>query len=500
MSTVYELIDAGKSLGLTGDPLNNWVTTQQKIEREERKAEREIKLKQMDQEEKVKQQEMEQLEKDRALKEKLEVEKLRLEQQRLEIEKAKIQQRQEENEGQVKTKLTIPQDKNNCEHCNGNNHSRSRYFSKFERPNDSKHTDEKKGHYHMSKDKLRMGDKCLNNGKTSKKIAAIKGPYNQACQHRCHCMNESYTFISAFIQQSDKETATTTQIDRENYALNFLKGKVNKINVHVFRDTGCTGVLVKSSFVKPYQYSGKYKTCVMVDGSKKRYPVVYVNIDCQNVSGKVEALAVKTLICDLVIGNAIRLVSKRRATKKNKNLNINTLTTHEQHNQIGKYQNSHNDNNIQNQAVTGRNMRWKTNQTKDTNIIINKNVDQYNGDRNITRHNKSNRNNTKHSRINTSGSAVKQEGGQHLTTKTDFGTNKRTHDRNDDKRYDNVYQAKMALKTRTIQQSKRPIENYKSFGSYDNGEKRTLNLERHKGCNLNLVTTSKVAECYNYQA
>ena len=86
------------------------------------------------------------------------------------------------------------------------------------------------------------------------------------------------------------------------------KGSVNDIAVSLMRDSGCSTVVVNKKLVKPEQFTGEYKDCMLIDGTIRRLPVAVVKINCSYVSGMVEALVVKTPVFDLIIGNTPRVI------------------------------------------------------------------------------------------------------------------------------------------------------------------------------------------------
>ena len=81
------------------------------------------------------------------------------------------------------------------------------------------------------------------------------------------------------------------------------EGTVNGGRVKVLRDTGCSTVVVKSTLVKPEQYTGKYKDCMLIDGTVRRFPMAQVQVCCEYLEGEVEALVMTTPVFDLIIGN-----------------------------------------------------------------------------------------------------------------------------------------------------------------------------------------------------
>jgi hypothetical protein len=80
------------------------------------------------------------------------------------------------------------------------------------------------------------------------------------------------------------------------------EGKVSETKVKVYRDTGCSGIVVKRSLVQPHQYTGSIHTCYLIDGTERMYPVVTIDIETPYLDGRVYAIAMETPICDLIIG------------------------------------------------------------------------------------------------------------------------------------------------------------------------------------------------------
>ena len=82
-----------------------------------------------------------------------------------------------------------------------------------------------------------------------------------------------------------------------------ISGFVNQYQATVMRDTGCSGVVVKSGYVDTSQYTGKYKVCLLVDGTTRKVPTAIVHLDCPFYTGTVEAMVMPTLLFDVVLGN-----------------------------------------------------------------------------------------------------------------------------------------------------------------------------------------------------
>ena len=79
-------------------------------------------------------------------------------------------------------------------------------------------------------------------------------------------------------------------------------GKLESHDVTILRDTGCSGVVVKKSLVRPEQFTGRYKLCMFIDRTIRKFPIALVNIDCPWFVGKVEALCVDTPVFDVCLG------------------------------------------------------------------------------------------------------------------------------------------------------------------------------------------------------
>ena len=81
-------------------------------------------------------------------------------------------------------------------------------------------------------------------------------------------------------------------------------GTVNGKEVRVLRDTGCTGVVVRSSLVSDGQMLNKQSGSVtLINNYKQRCPVAHINIDCPFFRGSTDALCIDDPAHDMVIGN-----------------------------------------------------------------------------------------------------------------------------------------------------------------------------------------------------
>ena len=85
--------------------------------------------------------------------------------------------------------------------------------------------------------------------------------------------------------------------------LPMFKGKVGDLMVDTLRDSGCTGVVVQSSLVKPEQLTGKVHLCILIDGTVKKVPMAKIHVDTPFYVGDVEAMSMENPIYPLVLGN-----------------------------------------------------------------------------------------------------------------------------------------------------------------------------------------------------
>ena len=81
----------------------------------------------------------------------------------------------------------------------------------------------------------------------------------------------------------------------------FVKGHQDPVKV--LRDTGCSGAVIHARLCSEGEYTGTYKSAVMIDGSIIQAPVVQKSVDTPYFVGQVKAMAMKAPVYDLVIGN-----------------------------------------------------------------------------------------------------------------------------------------------------------------------------------------------------
>ena len=81
------------------------------------------------------------------------------------------------------------------------------------------------------------------------------------------------------------------------------EGLLDGKRVVVLRDTGCSSAVVRSSLVPKDQFLGENQTCVLIDGTVRKFPLATVNIDTPYYAGKLRVLCMANPVYDLIIGN-----------------------------------------------------------------------------------------------------------------------------------------------------------------------------------------------------
>ncbi|KAJ8048736.1 hypothetical protein HOLleu_01168 [Holothuria leucospilota] len=100
--------------------------------------------------------------------------------------------------------------------------------------------------------------------------------------------------------------ASCNPLDLNDSTMPVKRGLVGIRQVNVLRDTGCKGAVVAEKFVSPSQFTGEYKICTFMDRTLVvKYPIAEINVKTPFYTGKLQAVCMKTPICDLVLGNNI---------------------------------------------------------------------------------------------------------------------------------------------------------------------------------------------------
>ena len=86
-------------------------------------------------------------------------------------------------------------------------------------------------------------------------------------------------------------------------AMPVTKGVVNGTTVDVLRDSGCSTTVVRTRLVSPEQMTGKIRTCVLIDGTEKDFPVAHVVVDSPFYIGELDVLCMDNPVYDVILGN-----------------------------------------------------------------------------------------------------------------------------------------------------------------------------------------------------
>ena len=103
------------------------------------------------------------------------------------------------------------------------------------------------------------------------------------------------------------------------------KGMINGQIGSVLRDSGCSGVVIRTYLVLPNQYTGETKSCVLVDGTVRTTPVAIVDLDSPFFVGQVEALCMASPVYDVILGN---INDARNPAEPNQNWTLKQATHH----------------------------------------------------------------------------------------------------------------------------------------------------------------------------
>ena len=82
-----------------------------------------------------------------------------------------------------------------------------------------------------------------------------------------------------------------------------VEGIVGGQRIEVLRDTGCSGVVIQKDLVRVDQLTGGNKTCVLIDGTVRKFPVARIHVDTPYLVGDVDALCMDKPVYPLILGN-----------------------------------------------------------------------------------------------------------------------------------------------------------------------------------------------------
>lgn len=131
-------------------------------------------------------------------------------------------------------------------------------------------------------------------------------------------VEETIAVTSGIVNRSNEE-------DNGGYRESDLRNtRVNGREVKYLYDTGATSVLIKESLVCPIAYTGKQKSCILVDGNQRTFPTAMINIEGTDFKGETEALVVKGLIADLIVGPRLHSLPNSEVKKDCQNIETQT--------------------------------------------------------------------------------------------------------------------------------------------------------------------------------
>ena len=78
---------------------------------------------------------------------------------------------------------------------------------------------------------------------------------------------------------------------------------MNNKKVKVLRDTGCSSAAVRGSLVDKQQLTGEEATCLLIDGTERRFPLARIYVNTPYYTGHVVAMCMENPLYDLVVGN-----------------------------------------------------------------------------------------------------------------------------------------------------------------------------------------------------
>jgi hypothetical protein len=102
---------------------------------------------------------------------------------------------------------------------------------------------------------------------------------------------------------TDEVPNTRELVEVASSKMNVVQGYLGDTVVSTMRDGGCTGVIVRRNLVKDEQLTGKYRHCVLIDGTVRKPPEAIIDVDSPYYTGRVRALCFKDPVYDVILGN-----------------------------------------------------------------------------------------------------------------------------------------------------------------------------------------------------
>jgi hypothetical protein len=97
--------------------------------------------------------------------------------------------------------------------------------------------------------------------------------------------------------------STKTKDNEKSGRMPVTEGRVNNKKVSVLRDTGCSSAAVRTSLVETHQRTGRETTCLLIDGTERKFPVARIHVSTPYFTGYTDAMCMENPLYDLIIGN-----------------------------------------------------------------------------------------------------------------------------------------------------------------------------------------------------
>ncbi|XP_071491788.1 uncharacterized protein [Diadema antillarum] len=82
-----------------------------------------------------------------------------------------------------------------------------------------------------------------------------------------------------------------------------VEGHVNGKPVQVLRDSGCSTAVIRTELVQPQQMTDEWRTCILIDGTTRRFQVARVRVDTPYFVGELDVLCMSNPVYPLILGN-----------------------------------------------------------------------------------------------------------------------------------------------------------------------------------------------------
>ena len=149
-----------------------------------------------------------------------------------------------------------------------------------------------------------QGSKDGKGGKSSKQQSSEKQDDSSKVGSCAAFLSLSDSLISTSAElSSDVKLSESCGVQASVPNMPTASGLLGSKVVTVLRDTGCSGVVVRSSCVDDLCLTDRVQTCVLADGSHVEAPIARVFIDTPFYKGEHDAWCMANPIYDLIIGN-----------------------------------------------------------------------------------------------------------------------------------------------------------------------------------------------------